>query len=244
MIIVFFSGVCASSKDSNNRFGPSSTGYNQQTLCSASSQSYNNSNGINTTSLSMFDSSQIPQNQQKQHHHHHHNSNQQIQNADVGVLKFAVPSLALTTFKADSEVNDVSVLAGHAAGHAAVNSSSYSDSSTAPYDRQTTILSKQAIHSNPQQIPNYYSGNTTSMNSKSKLHQEHQLDQQKSVDDQLMSKVSKMSLAQVTYLLEQKQRELSVTSRIIRDQIASSREIVSGTTNCCRIRLQDTEEFC
>lgn len=61
------------------------------------------------------------------------------------------------------------------------------------------------------------------------------------LDDQLMTKVSQMSLEQVTKLLAQKQRELHTTSRIIRNQIASSTEIVTASGRDLR---QDKEEFC
>lgn len=61
------------------------------------------------------------------------------------------------------------------------------------------------------------------------------------LDDQLMSKVSQMSLEQVTKLLAQKQRELHTRSRIIRNQIASSTEIVTASGRDLR---QDKEEFC
>lgn len=210
MIIDLFLGVCASSLDFNIGSGLSPTGYNQQILCNESEQTFNN-----TSTSPMFNNKQSHQHPLRQHYHHHHSKQK---------MQYAVPNQALTAFKADSQINESIT----STCHAAVISSSYSDSSTAPYH----------------QMPNHYSDNAASLDIKSKQHQENQIDQQQLVDDQLMSKVSKMSLAQVTYLLEQKQRELSVTSRIIRDQIASSREIVLGTTNCCKIRLQDAEEFC
>lgn len=61
----------------------------------------------------------------------------------------------------------------------------------------------------------------------------------KQIDEQLLSKVSQLSLEHVTRLLEQKQREFNSTSNIILNQIQTSKEIASS----CRDISTDKEEF-
>lgn len=61
----------------------------------------------------------------------------------------------------------------------------------------------------------------------------------KQIDEQLLSKVSQLSLEHVTRLLEQKQREYKSTSNIILNQIQTSKEIASS----CRDISTDKEEF-
>lgn len=64
----------------------------------------------------------------------------------------------------------------------------------------------------------------------------------KQLDEQLLTKVSQMSLEQVTKLLEQKQRELKSTSILLNQMKGSSSR---SSSSCSRnIATTDKEEFC
>lgn len=59
------------------------------------------------------------------------------------------------------------------------------------------------------------------------------------IDEQLLTKVSQLSLEHVTKLLAQKQREFNSTNNIILNQMQSSREL----RRSCRDITNDKEEF-
>lgn len=61
----------------------------------------------------------------------------------------------------------------------------------------------------------------------------------KHLDEQLLTKVSQLSLEHVSRLLAQKQREYNSTNDIILNQIQTSKEIASS----CRDISADKEEF-
>lgn len=276
--------VCGSSFDSYNSFGLNPLGYNSQASFNASSQSFNTNNTTVTASSLLLD---------HHHHHSHLNFGAAAQSnvvSGVSGAQLNLPSSSATgsgllpgygstgnsspyaTTTGNSPYSDSSstgvagvgldaataydnMLSGSSVGLIANSSSS-----AAAARAQSSMMMEQMHQLHMQQHGSGSGGTLMGANAGGNREQQ----QQQLVDDQLMSKVSQMSLAQVTQLLEQKQRELSATSRIIRDQIASSKEIISvaaATTEATatttstppgsislkgsgRELHQDTEEFC
>lgn len=71
-------------------------------------------------------------------------------------------------------------------------------------------------------------------------------DMKKQFDEQLLTKVSQMSLEEVTKLLAQKQMELNSTSTIYLNQLKTSKDNMAAAALSCRdiTTNSDKEEFC
>lgn len=73
-------------------------------------------------------------------------------------------------------------------------------------------------------------------------------DMKKQFDEQLLTKVSQMSLEEVTKLLAQKQMELNSTSTIYLNQLKTSKDNMAAALSCRDITTNnnssDKEEFC
>lgn len=95
-------------------------------------------------------------------------------------------------------------------------------------------------YSNNYDSPNY-NQNTSSYDTSYENITRKSIDDQmkKHLDEQLLTKVSQLSLEHVSRLLAQKQREYNSTNDIILNQIQTSKEIASS----CRDMSADKEEF-
>lgn len=95
-------------------------------------------------------------------------------------------------------------------------------------------------YSNNYESPNY-TQNTSSYHTSFENITRKSIDDhmKKHIDEQLLTKVSQLSLEDVTKLLAQKQREFNSTNNIILNQIQTSKEIASS----CRDISTDKEEF-
>lgn len=108
---------------------------------------------------------------------------------------------------------------GVATGNYSANSSNYSNNYDSPNYNQNTS-----------------SYDTSYENITRKSIDDHM---KKHLDEQLLTKVSQLSLEHVSRLLAQKQREYNSTNDIILNQIQTSKEIASS----CRDISADKEEF-
>lgn len=95
-------------------------------------------------------------------------------------------------------------------------------------------------YSNNYESPNY-TQNTSSYDTSYENITRKSIDDhmKKHLDEQLLTKVSQLSLEHVSKLLAQKQREYNSTNDIILNQIQTSKEIASS----CRDISADKEEF-
>lgn len=212
--------VCGSSFDSYNSYGLSPLAFNPQTSYNASNNSFNTT--TNTSSLleqafshpsASMASSYVPSpGYSPQVSSPYKSSNPaNLQSMNLGGNVVSAGS--------GGGGGAGSVGAGVTGGNYSVNSSNYSNN----YDS-----------------PNY-NQNTSSYDTSYENITRKSIDDQmkKHLDEQLLTKVSQLSLEHVSRLLAQKQREYNSTNDIILNQIQTSKEIASS----CRDISADKEEF-
>lgn len=226
-LLLFFSyrlTVCGSSFDSYNSYALSPLGYNSQASYNASNNSFNTA--TNTTSL-LEQTYAHPSSSMASPY-----ATSQNYATQSSSPSYKPNSVNLQAMNLNSSVGGGTSLGpggvgviggggggGNGTGNYSANSSNYSNN----YDS------------------NNYTQNTSSYDTSYENITRKSIDDhmKKHIDEQLLTKVSQLSLEHVTKLLAQKQREFNSTNNIILNQMQSSRELARS----CRDITTDKEEF-
>lgn len=245
------SAVCGSSFDSYNSFGLNPIGYNSQASFNASNNSFN----TNTASSLLLDQTYGNVSSVGSGNNVNGTVGTAAQSQSVAFASSATAPMPYNQSSPNTlNLPSTPLLPSYSTNSGSAGSPHAYANTPSPYDPSSIIsaateesydnlIAAAAATANSSRQP-------SSIGDHQHLHQ-HQLSSggtaaaaaaaKQQLDDQLMTKVSQMSLEQVTKLLAQKQRELHATSRIIRNQIASSTEIIVASGRDLR---QDKEEFC
>lgn len=207
--------MCGSSFDSYNSYALTPLGYNSQVSYNASNNSFNTA--TNTSSLL------------EQTYAHPSSS---MASPYATSQNYATQSSS-PSYK-PSSVNLQAMNLNSVGSGGGVGGGGGGGSSTGNYSANSSNYSNNFDSNNYTQNTSSY--DTSFENITRKSIDDHM---KKHIDEQLLTKVSQMSLEHVTKLLAQKQREFNSTNNMILNQMQSSRDL----SRSCRDITSDKEEF-
>lgn len=207
--------MCGSSFDSYNSYALTPLGYNSQASYNASNNSFNTA--TNTSSL-LEQTYTHPSSSMASPYATSQNYATQSSSPSYKPSSVNLQAMNMNSGVGNGNGLGAGVGAG-STGNYSANSSNYSNN----YDSNNYTQNTSSYDTSYENITR------KSIDDHMKMH----------IDEQLLTKVSQLSLEHVTKLLAQKQREFNSTNNIILNQMQSSREL----RRSCRDIANDKEEF-